>query len=106
TLPENGVNRLHTALTCAQVGQEVARLYERIIPVRSNGNGFSPDTLTTIDRSFESAIETFYQSRQLVREPILEAVLTIQNALANGHKILMCGNGGSASQAQHFAGEL
>ena len=27
-------------------------------------------------------------------------------ALANGHKLLLCGNGGSAAEAQHLAGEL
>jgi D-sedoheptulose 7-phosphate isomerase len=27
-------------------------------------------------------------------------------ALAGGHKLLICGNGGSASEAQHLAGEL
>ena len=27
-------------------------------------------------------------------------------ALANGHKLLICGNGGSAADAQHMAAEL
>lgn len=28
------------------------------------------------------------------------------NAFKNGNKVLVCGNGGSAAQAQHFVGEL
>lgn len=106
TFQQNALNRVNTEFTWAKVAQSVAQLYERVIPVHSNGNGFSPDTLTAIDRSFESAIETFYRSRESIQEPILEAAQAIQNALADGHTILVCGNGGSASQAQHFAGEL
>lgn len=30
----------------------------------------------------------------------------IAQAFAQGHKLLVCGNGGSAADAQHFAGEL
>src|SRR3546814_3887811 len=30
----------------------------------------------------------------------------ISNCFANGNKVLVCGNGGSAADAQHFAGEL
>src|SRR5690606_6846321 len=81
TFQQNALNRVNTEFTWAKVAQSVAQLYERVIPVHSNGNGFSPDTLTAIDRSFESAIETFYRSRESIQEPILEAAQAIQNAL-------------------------
>ena len=35
-----------------------------------------------------------------------EAAALLQACLAGGHKILVCGNGGSAAAAQHFAAEL
>ena len=35
-----------------------------------------------------------------------EAALLLFNALANDGKILICGNGGSAADAQHFAAEM
>jgi D-sedoheptulose 7-phosphate isomerase len=38
--------------------------------------------------------------------PIAAAVDTMFAALANGNRILACGNGGSAADAQHFAAEL
>jgi D-sedoheptulose 7-phosphate isomerase len=38
--------------------------------------------------------------------PIAAAVDTMFGALANGNRILACGNGGSAADAQHFAAEL
>jgi len=41
-----------------------------------------------------------------LRTQILEAVATCVAALRDGKKILFCGNGGSAADAQHWAGEL
>lgn len=38
--------------------------------------------------------------------PIQEAALALALAIAKGHKILLCGNGGSAGDAQHLAGEF
>ncbi len=37
---------------------------------------------------------------------IIETGRTLALALARGHKIFFCGNGGSAADAQHLAGEL
>lgn len=39
-------------------------------------------------------------------EPLLYAAEKIIVALTNGGKVLTCGNGGSAADAQHFAAEL
>jgi D-sedoheptulose 7-phosphate isomerase len=38
--------------------------------------------------------------------PIAAAVELMFTALSNGNKILVCGNGGSAADSQHFAAEL
>jgi D-sedoheptulose 7-phosphate isomerase len=35
-----------------------------------------------------------------------EAALELTHALKNGHRVLFCGNGGSAADAQHLAAEL
>lgn len=39
-------------------------------------------------------------------DSILEAVAVICKAFKEGRKLLICGNGGSAADAQHIAGEL
>ena len=39
-------------------------------------------------------------------EPILDAAAMIVTALRTGGKLLLCGNGGSAADCQHIAGEL
>ncbi len=39
--------------------------------------------------------------------PALEAIAQqVSEAIRNGGKVLTCGNGGSAAEAQHFAEEL
>lgn len=38
--------------------------------------------------------------------PAARAAAIVSTALQDGHKMLVCGNGGSAADAQHFVGEL
>ncbi|MGH8674055.1 MAG: phosphoheptose isomerase, partial [Burkholderiales bacterium] len=53
----------------------------------------------------ESASLKLEASRSLA-EPLARAVEKMVAALSSGGKILACGNGGSAADAQHFAAEL
>jgi D-sedoheptulose 7-phosphate isomerase len=46
------------------------------------------------------------QSLDTIRPEIDRAGKLILTALRQGHKLLICGNGGSAAEAQHFATEL
>ncbi len=57
------------------------------------------------DKTLEEHINCFKKLDRL-REPIDKAARTIISALMVGQKILICGNGGSASDAQHFAAEI
>ena len=40
------------------------------------------------------------------RSSILAAVKVIKESLSKGGKLLICGNGGSGADAEHWAGEL
>jgi D-sedoheptulose 7-phosphate isomerase len=55
---------------------------------------------------FQESAELKLKSGQLLAQPISQAIELMFNALSNGNKILACGNGGSAGDAQHFAAEL
>ena len=55
---------------------------------------------------FQESAELKLKSAPLLAQPIAEAIELMFNALSNGNKILTCGNGGSAGDAQHFAAEL
>lgn len=59
-----------------------------------------------IEQHFLDSIATKQKALQVLVEPIELAVAVMTTALADDHKILACGNGGSAADAQHFAAEL
>ena len=56
--------------------------------------------------AFQASIETKQDSVKLLTESIQLASSMLNEALLGGYKILVCGNGGSASDAQHFSSEL
>ncbi len=58
-----------------------------------------------IDRLFEESIKVKQASLKQKKE-IVQAVGMIVECLKGGNKILACGNGGSAADAQHITGEL
>ncbi len=47
-----------------------------------------------------------FRSLAQLSEEISSAGRMLIDSIENGEKILICGNGGSASDAQHFAGEI
>lgn len=47
-----------------------------------------------------------YPSLDVCRDDVKKAVLLMADCFAGGGKLLTCGNGGSASDAQHIVGEL
>jgi D-sedoheptulose 7-phosphate isomerase len=59
-----------------------------------------------IDQQIEQNIEVQNRILQESREPILRAVAQLLETFRQGGKILICGNGGSAADAQHIAAEL
>ena len=59
-----------------------------------------------ISRQFQDSVEAKLKAAAALTGPIAQAVdCMVQSLLASG-KILACGNGGSAADAQHFSGEL
>lgn len=59
-----------------------------------------------IRQHFTASIETKIAAADMLSEVIEAAAQILVNALLAGHKILSCGNGGSAADAQHFSSEL
>ena len=58
-----------------------------------------------IIQEFQTISDNFIKLKELA--PQLQKTTEIcVDALKNGHKIMFCGNGGSASQSQHLAAEL
>ena len=55
---------------------------------------------------FADSIATKQAAMAVLVEPIAAATTLLTNALGAGGKVLSCGNGGSAGDAQHFSAEL
>ncbi len=55
---------------------------------------------------FNNSIETKQKARDVMAGPVLQAAELMVATLQAGGKILSCGNGGSAGDAQHFSSEL
>ncbi|MFT3742228.1 MAG: phosphoheptose isomerase [Gammaproteobacteria bacterium] len=59
-----------------------------------------------IRANIKDSADTKLQLMEELIPPIARAGELMAQALLNGHKILACGNGGSAADAQHFSAEL
>jgi D-sedoheptulose 7-phosphate isomerase len=68
-------------------------------------NGTQP-TGGTVERSLRQHIETFNELLRSCGPQIDECSKVILETVSSGGKILICGNGGSAADAQHIAAEF
>ncbi|HIF18121.1 MAG TPA: phosphoheptose isomerase [Cycloclasticus sp.] len=59
-----------------------------------------------IYQHFTDSIQTKHDAIEVLAEPIELAAQTIVQSLLNNGKVLTCGNGGSAGDAQHFSSEM
>ncbi len=65
------------------------------------------DLLTArVKDTFEHSVQTTRAVAQDLAPLITVAAINMANALLSEHKILACGNGGSAADAQHFSAEM
>jgi D-sedoheptulose 7-phosphate isomerase len=64
------------------------------------------DLTARISRQFEDSIAAKRDAMELLAAPLAVAVEAMTACLLGNGKILACGNGGSAADAQHFAAEL
>jgi D-sedoheptulose 7-phosphate isomerase len=61
---------------------------------------------SALDSTFDDHAAVLSQTRQTCLQPLQRLIEEATMRLSNGGKILFFGNGGSASDAQHFATEL
>ena len=64
------------------------------------------DLISRISQQFSDSAHTKLEAIELLAAPIAGAVEVMVGSLVGNGKILACGNGGSAADAQHFAAEL
>ena len=59
-----------------------------------------------IQQHFIDSADLKYQCAEALSQPIAAAVQALLTCVTGGAKVLACGNGGSAADAQHFAAEF
>jgi len=59
-----------------------------------------------IQQQFFDSADLKYAAAEVLSKPIADAVNTLVGCITAGGKVLACGNGGSAGDAQHFAAEF
>jgi len=64
------------------------------------------DLIGRISKHFDESAQTKLQAKDALAQPIADASQALVECLMSDGKILACGNGGSAADAQHFAAEL
>ena len=64
------------------------------------------NSIESIKNNFNENIQTKVAGIDTLPEIIADAGQMMVQALLNDHKILCCGNGGSAANAQHFSANL
>jgi D-inositol-3-phosphate glycosyltransferase len=104
-LGRKGVRRVNDLFTWDKVAAAVAGLYEDVLSARRAGRWHLAHG-RIVDEGFDAAARLLQEARRPLREPIFRAAEMLTAAFAEGNKVLVCGNGGSAADAQHLAAEF
>jgi len=64
------------------------------------------DPIQRVRDNFNDSIKLKTESVELLAPLIVKAAASMADSLLQEHKILSCGNGGSAADAQHFSSEM
>ncbi|HEY7521918.1 MAG TPA: glycosyltransferase [Methylomirabilota bacterium] len=100
------IKRANDLFTWDHVATGVATVYEDVLIAGDPRRREQAGHLAVVERSFQGALHAMQEARHRLREPILDSADVIGACLAEGGKVLVCGNGGSAAEAQHLAAEL
>ena len=62
--------------------------------------------MATLNMRFLELVDLIPRFEHVASDSIKKAASTLEAAFKNGNKVLICGNGGSAADSQHFAAEF
>lgn len=105
-LRRKAVRRANDLFTWRHVADGVSSLYEKVVAARDPALREHAARLDVVDVGFEGLLTSLRDARRLLRERIVDAASALSAAFEADRKVLACGNGGSAADAQHLAGEL
>jgi phosphoheptose isomerase len=94
--------RVRTHFTWETVTVDLEHLYQDVTRCRAEAHGEHD----LVARAFAAAAGVLADSARLLEAPLLAAADLMAACFQRGGKVLACGNGGSAAEAQHLAAEL
>lgn len=89
------------SFTWKTVSESIARLYEQCMP-----NTTEKEAIHQIKQNFLGSSRTFEKAAEVMAGGIARLSAKMVSVLQSNRKIMICGNGGSAAESQHFAAEL
>jgi D-inositol-3-phosphate glycosyltransferase len=105
-LRRQAIRRANDLFTWKRVADGCAALYESILVARDPARRAQAKRLAVVDAGFDGALASLRETQRRLRERIVEAADLVVGAFEGDRKALVCGNGGSAADAQHIAAEL
>lgn len=105
-LGANGIRRVNELFTWDAVSDSIAALYEEVLSERCVYRLSEGEQTNLIARGFDDLIDALQESRRKLTSDILLMTKLLSECFQRGGKLLICGNGGSAADAQHFVTEF
>lgn len=106
SLGKGGIRRVNQHFTWQKVTRAMSEMYEEVLAAARQRPMSREEQNRVIGQGFEDIMDALRESRRLLYPAIIEASDAITTAFRRGSKLLVCGNGGSAADAQHFVGEM
>jgi len=95
------IDHVKRSFTWTCVSKQISDLYEKIIP-----NMIEKDDMMELKDYFHEASKLLIKSANALPQSIIKVADLMVATLVQGNKIMVCGNGGSAAESQHFVAEL
>jgi len=97
------IQRANDLFTWQKVSQALSALYEGLALAGHAGRADDQDQLAAVDQAIDTAVDAIQESRRRLRSVVVEAAQVIAECFARGGKVLICGQGDSAPDAQYLA---
>jgi D-inositol-3-phosphate glycosyltransferase len=104
-LGRQGRRRANDLFSWQAITHSIAALYEEVLAARSRRRE-DAHLVGVVEAGFREGKAALEDASRLLTTAIVDAADAIVACFGRGGKLLVCGNGGSAADAQHFVGEL
>jgi D-inositol-3-phosphate glycosyltransferase len=112
SMGRRALERATELFTWERVAKSLAAAYQAMLapaasaagdPARQPGD---KDELAMVDQAFLSALQATLRAWPRLRGSVVDLARLVAGTFADGGQVLICGNGGSAAEAQHLAAEM